>query len=228
MDEILIEEKKYVSSKRAAKITGYAKDYIGQLCREGRVPARLVGRSWYVLESAIQDHRFGEPAEESKESITETSVFGSRWETPRYDSAEAENIPSVNKLSDTITLKKNAEIPHSDTKEAKEAPSKIELPNLRKDTEQPIPTPAPTEADTRGMSEPSSEKEVLITQNTPKLTPKKAKIKRNTARIIMGIFGIVAALLFSTLALLNSGVADQYFENQSTLYGILGISVYSK
>ena len=60
MDELVIGDKKYVSSKQAAKVTGYAKDYIGQLCREGRVPARLVGRSWYVLESAIHDHRFGD------------------------------------------------------------------------------------------------------------------------------------------------------------------------
>lgn len=37
MDELIIGEKTYLSSKRAAKITGYAKDYVGQLCREGRV-----------------------------------------------------------------------------------------------------------------------------------------------------------------------------------------------
>ncbi len=59
MDEITLDDKKYVSSKQAAKLTGYAKDYVGQLCREGRVQARLVGRSWYVLESSIKDHRFG-------------------------------------------------------------------------------------------------------------------------------------------------------------------------
>ena len=60
MDELVIGDKKYISSKRAAEVTGYAKDYIGQLCREGRVEARLVGRSWYVLDSAIQEHRFGQ------------------------------------------------------------------------------------------------------------------------------------------------------------------------
>ena len=59
MDEITLDDKTYVSSKRAAQITGYAKDYVGQLCREGRVQARLVGRNWYVLESSIHDHRFG-------------------------------------------------------------------------------------------------------------------------------------------------------------------------
>ncbi|MFH1178686.1 MAG: hypothetical protein V1711_03140 [bacterium] len=99
MDEILIEEKKYISSKRAAKITGYAKDYVGQLCREGRVPARLVGRSWYVLEAAIQDHRFG-----TSEDI---GTFGSpeiepekkvELEAPRYEASSKEILPSVNRL----------------------------------------------------------------------------------------------------------------------------------
>ncbi|MBU6490916.1 hypothetical protein KGQ25_02050 [Patescibacteria group bacterium] len=100
MDEILIEEKKYVSSKRAAKITGYAKDYIGQLCREGRVPARLVGRSWYVLEAAIQDHRFGNPADESVENVKATKPsIQSTWEHPRYESTSAEPLPSLNRLS---------------------------------------------------------------------------------------------------------------------------------
>ena len=59
MDELIIDEKKYISSKHAAKITGYAKDYVGQLCREGRIEARLVGRSWYVLESSVREHRYG-------------------------------------------------------------------------------------------------------------------------------------------------------------------------
>lgn len=93
MDEIIIEEKRYISSKQAAKMTGYAKDYIGQLCREGRVPARLVGRSWYVLESAIQDHRFGNPSIESDGSAT-SEPFSST----RYTSTAEEVLPSINQL----------------------------------------------------------------------------------------------------------------------------------
>jgi hypothetical protein len=102
MDEILIEGKKYVSSKQAAKMTGYAKDYVGQLCREGRVPARLVGRGWYVLESAIQDHRFGNQVElKGKESIEETVPAVSKtWEFPRYEAARAEILPSINRLNE--------------------------------------------------------------------------------------------------------------------------------
>ena len=99
MDEILIEEKKYISSKRAAKITGYAKDYIGQLCREGRVPARLVGRSWYVLESAIQDHRFGNPEVNPQEAEKDTpnTTLHPTWEAPRYEAVSEEVLPSINR-----------------------------------------------------------------------------------------------------------------------------------
>jgi len=100
MDEILIEEKKYISSKRAAKITGYAKDYIGQLCREGRVPARLVGRSWYVLESAIQDHRFGNPEvnpQEAEKDVPSTTIH-STWEATRYEAVSEEVLPSIDRL----------------------------------------------------------------------------------------------------------------------------------
>jgi len=89
MEELVIGEKTYVSSKRASEITGYAKDYIGQLCREGRVQATLVGRSWYVLESSIREHRFG--AEEvAKEPEIEPVApgIGLTWTPPVYTKEE--------------------------------------------------------------------------------------------------------------------------------------------
>lgn len=105
MDEIIIEEKKYISSKRAAKITGYAKDYIGQLCREGRVPARLVGRGWYVLETAIQDHRFGyknEPPVPHTSGLNKggyaVPVSQPVSEFPRYEASSEEAIPLISRL----------------------------------------------------------------------------------------------------------------------------------
>ncbi|VAW32769.1 hypothetical protein MNBD_CPR01-583 [hydrothermal vent metagenome] len=72
MDEITFDGEKYLSSKRAAKVTGYAKDYVGQLCREGRVTARLVGRNWYVLEESIKRHRFG--GDEKKEDVKHQKI----------------------------------------------------------------------------------------------------------------------------------------------------------
>jgi len=57
MDELTIRGKKYISSKRAAQITGYAKDYIGQLARSKKIEATQVGRAWYVLEGALLGHK---------------------------------------------------------------------------------------------------------------------------------------------------------------------------
>ena len=53
MDELEIQGKIYISSKRAHDLTGYAKDYVGQLARGGKLPATRVGRAWYVEQSAL-------------------------------------------------------------------------------------------------------------------------------------------------------------------------------
>lgn len=56
MDELVLSGEKYISSKRASALTGYAKDYVGQLVRTGKVEATRVGRSWFVLERSILAH----------------------------------------------------------------------------------------------------------------------------------------------------------------------------
>lgn len=108
MDELTIEGKLYISSKRAAKVSGYAKDYIGQLCREGRVDSKLVGRSWYVYEPSIKEHRFnderskakkrGIPAETAPEDVREPDedpVLEKTWEQPTYTPEVVELLPEV-------------------------------------------------------------------------------------------------------------------------------------
>ena len=94
MDELTIENQKYLSSKKSAKLTGYAKDYVGQLCREGRVEARLVGRNWYVLESSIMEHRFG-PAEIKKDEsqLVEKNVEEYNWKSPIYTPELSKELP---------------------------------------------------------------------------------------------------------------------------------------
>ena len=56
MDELIVNQTKYISSKRAAALTGYARDYIGQLIRQGKLDAQRVGRAWYVSEVSIKTH----------------------------------------------------------------------------------------------------------------------------------------------------------------------------
>lgn len=56
-DELLISGKNYISSKQAAKVTGYAQDYIGQLARAGNIEAQRVGGLWYVFLDSLTAYK---------------------------------------------------------------------------------------------------------------------------------------------------------------------------
>lgn len=56
MDEIVVAQNKYISSKRASRLTGYAQDYIGQLVRLRKVSATKVGKAWFVDEAGLMRH----------------------------------------------------------------------------------------------------------------------------------------------------------------------------
>ena len=55
--------KAYVSAPRAAKLTGYNPDYVGQLARDGIILSRQVGKRWYVERGGIIKHK------ESKDAL---------------------------------------------------------------------------------------------------------------------------------------------------------------
>lgn len=47
----------YVASSKAADLTGYNQDYIGELARDGIIPARKVGRTWFVAKADLLAHK---------------------------------------------------------------------------------------------------------------------------------------------------------------------------
>ncbi len=57
MDTILLEGVSYTKAAILAKRFRYTSDYIGQLCRSGKVVCHMVGRTWYVTESSLLEHR---------------------------------------------------------------------------------------------------------------------------------------------------------------------------
>lgn len=59
MEKISFEGESYVKAVDLARELGYTSDYVGQLCRSGKVKARLVGRSWYVSPDSIRQHKRG-------------------------------------------------------------------------------------------------------------------------------------------------------------------------
>ncbi len=47
----------FIPTQKAAEISGYTQDYIGQLARSGEIQARKVGRRWYIARKALEEHR---------------------------------------------------------------------------------------------------------------------------------------------------------------------------
>lgn len=56
-DALILEHKTYISARRAAELTGYTSDYVGQLCRAGKIESKIVARSWFVLEESLLKHK---------------------------------------------------------------------------------------------------------------------------------------------------------------------------
>ncbi len=56
-DSVTLEGKEYVLSKKAAELSGYAQDYIGQLARGGFIEAKRIGGLWYVSMQSLQSYK---------------------------------------------------------------------------------------------------------------------------------------------------------------------------
>lgn len=70
-DSIEIDGVPFIPARRAAKLVGYAPDYVGQLARSGKLHAKLVGRSWYVTEDSIREHKLlAHKAKKSQQRMT--------------------------------------------------------------------------------------------------------------------------------------------------------------
>ena len=63
-----------ISLSRAAQLTGYHQDYLGQLCRLGKLSAVKVGRNWFTFPEALNTLSTSAPAEvfENEESAQES------------------------------------------------------------------------------------------------------------------------------------------------------------
>lgn len=56
-DDVIVDGKPYVTSRRASEISGYAQDYIGQLSRTNLIDARRVGGLWYVSIASLDSYK---------------------------------------------------------------------------------------------------------------------------------------------------------------------------
>ncbi len=78
-NEISFNGKKYISSNRASEISGYAKDYIGQLCRAEELKCQRVGRGWFVSVDDLLLHIKKSPRRNQKKLNKEIIQISSKW-----------------------------------------------------------------------------------------------------------------------------------------------------
>lgn len=63
-----------VSSKDASKLLNCSHDYIGRLCREGKVYGEKIGRTWYVSQNSLREFKkeITQIKEERRQELSET------------------------------------------------------------------------------------------------------------------------------------------------------------
>lgn len=132
MDELEIQGRIYISSKRASELTGYAKDYIGQLAREGKIGGTRVGRAWYVDQEAILAIG-GLPRSETQQIRPQTISSVHHLQTKKPDSLKTWD--SIRYLQDSADLLPKILLREVSSKDTGENANKIIVnPGIRRGT----------------------------------------------------------------------------------------------
>lgn len=113
METLSIEGKEFVKASIIAREFKYTPDYVGQLCRGGKVDAQLVGRTWYVSRESLLDHkdsrynkkislasRLQNSSKPSRKGAANFYERASVKSTINYDTDSSDLIPSPVRASD--------------------------------------------------------------------------------------------------------------------------------
>ena len=79
-DEMIVDGKTFISSKRASESSKYTRDYIGQLCRLGVLECRRLGAAWFVEAESLKQHSSregkwsGERIKDKQSQVVETGA----------------------------------------------------------------------------------------------------------------------------------------------------------
>jgi len=218
MDELVIGEKKYISSKRAAEITGYAKDYIGQLCREGRVEARLVGRSWYVLDTSITEHRFGKTEDTKEITVAEVTAAPEQpipsWDAPRYAAEEVSPLPVLKRpMRSTLNLLDRDHMRQvTDISNVEAVIEKKEATEIIKEIEEGE-TPVPmrrveTQVSARRVISLRPSSQATEVQMPPPQRVPKPKMRRRKANLAISATVVAISILAICIILIGTGTVE--------------------
>ncbi len=74
MSDVIVNNKKLISTTEAAKSSGYSKDYIGQLCRNSKVECRQVSGHWYVNSDSLDAYKGTNDSDKSEVKSSDVST----------------------------------------------------------------------------------------------------------------------------------------------------------
>ncbi|MCW9054562.1 MAG: helix-turn-helix domain-containing protein [Candidatus Pacebacteria bacterium] len=196
-ETIILEGDKYISSKRAAELMGYTQDYIGQLCRAGKIEARQVGRSWYVPMTRIEG--------EQEILQTPTREVNNEEEAP-FREPTLEHTPVTNKGADILI--QSAYTYTNDEKPLIPTPQRVSRPLLHeilaeerdsgvlqtvdRDTYHTEDSLEPTPSRVHGVI-PAQETKIKKTESNPVATPSRLST-------ILRVGTVAAMIVFSSLS----------------------------
>ena len=166
MEELEIKGIKYISSKRAAKLTGYAKDYVGQLARANKVPATRVGRAWYVSESDILAHAGKEETNAETTSPASTALADSPIPQEKENTRSLHEL-QTGKATASTRLKTWSSVQYFDD-DYSLLPQKIQLAKPVVSVKNIVPENIVISAQKTSLQKPQTERAVHINKSPAK------------------------------------------------------------
>ena len=162
METISVNGESYVRASSLARELGYTADYVGQLCRSGAVKAEMVGRSWYVHEPSLREHkksRYRSTATKSKTELEKAVTDVKDQPTPlsgspnylnhslaRYESDESALWPEPGVVATprgAARAQEPVEAINKPIQTSTDEPDTHSVP-LKRPRERILPKPAPT------------------------------------------------------------------------------------
>ncbi|MBM3272650.1 helix-turn-helix domain-containing protein, partial [Candidatus Kaiserbacteria bacterium] len=96
-EQIFFDGSRYISANEAAFVYGLTRDYIGKLCREGKIRGKRVASRWYVSEESVVTFLLAQQCEKSKRR-TELSELRMH----EYRALQKQDTHSVSPIQPTI------------------------------------------------------------------------------------------------------------------------------
>ena len=219
MDELIFSGNKYISSKRAGKLTGYTTDYIGQMCRGDKMDCRLVGRNWYVNEEVITAQKKSFKKEQLKEDKRAIEYKKLDLEPMYYTDDSRDNNPEIEK-----TITKDIEEDDESALEVERVEEEVEKPK-----EDLIPVLSMVESQAIDLRD--NKKQEVIKRpakqlvKRDRLLPQRSPVRLPMVRIMASVVVLIGLLFVAGTFVLQQTIHYTYSDSVvNTEFQLAGVS----